>query len=306
MPVGAALTQTLDPTATGSILSFVTPAADGCGMACAYCFIDRRGEETSATLLQPDDYARFIIDAARVQPVAAVTIQGREPLAPSARPWTEAILAAGNAVGAETGLVTNGFWLQECVGLIEAWGCGGVNVSIDSAVPEEHDRMRRAPGAWQRAVTGLRRLSAGRGVTKIAASSLIFPGAARRLSGLARHLEEARVRHWTLSPLLRFGRDGLPRPVAGPAIWSEAIGLLSEEAARHGVTVIADDEFGTQETKFGSAILLRTLSRPGGIMRMAPDGRCTFGADILKDVRGDCVRWLPGQSVGPVVERLLH
>jgi sulfatase maturation enzyme AslB (radical SAM superfamily) len=306
MAVGAALTQSLDPTQNGSILTFVTPASSGCGLRCGFCFIDRRGEETRSGELGPSDYVRFIREAAQAQPIAAVTIQGREPLAPSSLPWTEAILEAGAEIGAETGIVTNGWWLAQSATLVERWGCSSVNVSIDSGTAEEHDRLRRTKDAWRRAFDGLRALRAAPSGTKIVVNSLMFHGSAARLADLPRHLEEVGVRLWALSPLLRFDRQGMPQAAVSAAEWSEALESLSDQAAQHGVTVIADDEFRTMGGTPTPEVLMRSLSRPSGIMRMGPDGRCTFGGAILRSVDGSGVRWRPGESVPNVLQRMMH
>jgi sulfatase maturation enzyme AslB (radical SAM superfamily) len=306
MAVGAAVTQSLDPTEKGSILTFVTPASDGCGLRCGFCFIDRRGEETRFGVLEPGDYARFIQEAAEAHPIAAVTIQGREPLAPSSRPWTEAILTAGAAIGAETGIVTNGWWLAESVEFIERWCCSSVNVSIDSAAAKEHDRLRRTDGAWRRAFNGLRALAASRSTTKVVVNSLMFEGASNRLADLPHYLEKAGVELWALSPLLRFDRDGMPHAALSALAWSEAVGTLTDRASQHGVTVIADDEFRTMDSAPMPEVLMRSLSRPSGIMRMGPDGRCTFGGAILRSVHGNGVRWRPGDNVSKVLQQMVH
>lgn len=306
MPTAAALTSTIDPSVSGAILTFLTPAAQGCGMACGYCFIDRRGEDTLSEVLQPADYARFIREAAALQPVAAVTIQGREPLAPSALPWTEAILAAGAAAGAETGMVTNGLWLKDNVAMLKRLGCSGVTVSIDADTPEWHDRLRRAPGAWRRAMEGLRAASRQGAVKRLAVNSLLFKGAAGRLADMPRHLEEAGVRLWSLSPLLRFDGEGSPHPAMTATEWHESIGFLSARAAQHGITVIADDEFRTMEEAQVPEVIIRSLSRPEGILRMGPDGRCSFGKGILDGIGRGGWTWTPGMAVSEVLQRMPH
>lgn len=309
MAAAVILTPTVDPSAIGSILTFVTPAAQGCGMACGYCFIDRRGEETRIETLQPHDYARFIHEAAKLQRVAAVTIQGREPLAPSSRPWTEAILEAGAAVGAETGIVTNGFWLEDCVPLLAEQKCSGVAVSIDADSPEEHDHLRQTPGAWQRAMDGLRALTDCGAVARVTVSSVFFnKNSVRKLMNLPQHLANAGVTCWSISPMFRFDGQRRPTVAISNAEWSEALSMLSAHAARFGISVIAENEFSTFEGVQAPSVTLRTMSRPQGIMRMGPDGRCSFGKDILAAVAPNENEpfWRPENDVSDIVDRLNH
>ncbi|WP_373491041.1 radical SAM protein [Parasphingorhabdus sp.] len=306
MAAVAVLTTTIDPTAKGTILTFITPATQGCGMACGYCFIDRRGEETRMESLQPEDYSRFIREAADQHQIAAVTIQGREPLAPSSMRWTKAILETGASVGAETGIVTNGLWLQENSALLGELDCSGVTVSIDADSAVAHDRLRRAPGAWERAMDGLRTLTSQGGVARIAVNSLYFKNGISRLLDLPDHLAQAGVKLWSISPMLRYDKFGQPHASVSNEEWIEAIDLLSQRAARYGVSVVADDEFEIHEGARISSAVLRILSRPSGIMRMQPDGRCSFGKEILKSSSSskEDMFWMPDAGVAEIMGQM--
>ncbi len=308
MAAAAVLTSSIDPTASGSILTFLTPAAKGCGQRCSFCFIERREENTQVAELRPEDYARFIRDAAGIQHIAAVTIQGKEPLAPESLPWTKAILEAGAEIGAETGLVTNARWLEESVAWLADLRCRGVTVSIDAGSPAEHDRLRRTPGAWAKAMAGLRALTDHGAVAQVTVNSLYFKNGMLKLADLPRHLANVGVRTWSLSPVLAYDRSGNMRTVVPAKEWASAIEYLSGRASKYGVSVIADDEFSVFERTHIPDVVLRTLSRPDGIMRMGPDGRCSFGKAILHGTKlaTDHVLWHRNMNVSEIIGRMAH
>src|SRR5262245_18806657 len=81
-------------TESGIVLTCIVPAAAGCNVACAFCFIRQRQQILDPAALSPEDFARFIRGAAARQAVRAIAIQGYEPLLPSSLAYTQAILAA--------------------------------------------------------------------------------------------------------------------------------------------------------------------------------------------------------------------
>src|SRR5215471_11392513 len=91
----------------GQFLTFVVPALNGCNLKCTFCLIWQR-REIANTYPRPDDFARFIREAAERAPIFALAIQGYEPLLPESLLYTRAILAAGQFLGRPTTMVTNG------------------------------------------------------------------------------------------------------------------------------------------------------------------------------------------------------
>jgi molybdenum cofactor biosynthesis enzyme MoaA len=302
MGVAAVLTPTVDPTARGALLTFLAPAPDGCGMSCSYCFIEQRREKLDEVILQPADFARFIEEAAASRPVAAVTVQGYEPLADEAMPWTEAILAAGQRIGAETGLVTNGLGLEKYASTLGRLGCTGVTVSIDADTEARHDRLRWRPGAWAAAFNGLaaalREIPQGR----VLVHSVLFPGHAARLAGLPAVLARRGVRLWTVSPFIRFQQDGQAAAHGSQAQLADDLAVLSKAARSAGITFMTDDEFGVLDRPATTGAIsddtpVRTFTVPGNLLRMTPDGACAFGQDVLTMATPDDMRWTPGEDV---------
>jgi len=307
MAVIAVLTASIDPTVKGAILTFIAPAIDGCGMSCPDCFISQRSEQTQPAQLSPADFAKFIRDTASVRQVAAVTLQGFEPLAPSALPWTEAVLAAGHEIGAETGLVTNGLFLTESVSLLRNLNCGGVTISIDADNEIEHDRLRRRPGAWRKAMKGIEHSRAHLSRSVLVVHSVLMPGRKDRLSGLPRILAAAGVRKWAVSPLIHFRPDGTASTHGRAFEIRNRLAELSKIAAENDIDFYADDEFSLLSEVFAEAdpgaeilpsLIVRTLSRPDGLLRLTPDGKCAFGLQILRAIDDRISVWGPDMDVG--------
>src|SRR5262245_56762806 len=93
---------------TGMFLIFIVPAAAGCNLYCSFCIIEQRQKIPGRTVLQPEDFARFIRAAVEQQKIPAIAIQRYEPLLPSSLPYTHAILSAARLHAIPASLVTNG------------------------------------------------------------------------------------------------------------------------------------------------------------------------------------------------------
>ena len=82
--------------------------------------------------------------------LSKLTISGGEPTL--YKDLTE-LIEAGKRYGWEIGLNTNGSLIdRDCAGRLKAAGLNAVSLSVYSAKPELHDRMRGHPGLWQKAV----------------------------------------------------------------------------------------------------------------------------------------------------------
>jgi pyruvate-formate lyase-activating enzyme len=306
MAVAAVLTPSIDPTRKGALLTFIVPSFGGCGMSCAHCFITQRDEQVEKSVLNPSDYAAFIRSAASTRTIAAVTVQGHEPLDPASLPWTEAILATGRDVGAETGLVTNGLYLADSIEILKRFGCGGVTVSIDADSAAQHDRLRGRPGAWQNAMNGLALAMKELPDAVIVVNSVLFTGRAERLAALPGTLAKIGVRRWSVSSLLRFRRHGIATVHGAPAQIHRDMAYLSAAAAAAGIEFYAEDEFSLLQASYADKslgndmlpnITVRTLSRPEGLLRLTPDGKCAFGLGVLRVDHQQSLVWNPESDV---------
>lgn len=159
-------------------LRYVDFAVDyACNLNCAHCFKTSLENKTDRPRLQVSDYRRI---ARECQDLGAIhlSLQGGEV---TLLHNLEDIVRSMSPHRVLFSLTTNGTLITpEFARRLRSWGVDQLNISIDSFVPEEHDRFRGLPGAWQRTFDGLhaaRRSGLNVQVnTTVSKSSLYSPG----------------------------------------------------------------------------------------------------------------------------------
>ncbi len=286
--------------AAGPFLTFIVPARNGCNLKCPFCVVRQRREIADAEL-QPDDFARFVREAAQRGPVVAVAIQGYEPLLPESLPYTQAILAAGRFLRLPTGLVTNGVTLADATDLLATLSPDKIAISIDAADAAVHDHLRGSVGAWAAAVAGIERaIRALTPRTKLVVSSILVPSKRHYLDGMPSLLRDIGINRWIINPLLRVRTDQAGGPVGDRAMLFRDLLRLQEAADSAGISLMVDDEFnhlGHSTACLSQpalrAIRVRTLPPRVEIFRLTPSGQCSVGDDILRRMTPDTPRWRP-------------
>lgn len=124
-----------------------------CNLRCEHCYIDA-GPGVERPELSEEEVIRVAREIAS-HGIPLVVFSGGEPLA-SRKFWVAARELAGRE-RPKLSLSSNGTLITgEVAGRLKALGFTYVGVSIDSLDPRVHDRFRGAPGAWKRAVEGVR------------------------------------------------------------------------------------------------------------------------------------------------------
>lgn len=126
-----------------------------CNLACGHCYLDavqRRREAPDE--LTTEEALRIVDEIGALAPGAMLVLTGGEPLL---RRDLDTLVAAAAARELMPVIGTNGTLLdaRRAVALRSA-GTVGVGISLDSITPAFHDRLRGQPGAWEKAVAGLR------------------------------------------------------------------------------------------------------------------------------------------------------
>jgi MoaA/NifB/PqqE/SkfB family radical SAM enzyme len=299
----AALPEHLPYSLDKTILTFVVPAPDGCNLKCPYCFIDRRKEDATSLDLKPKDYASFIAEVAAREDIGAICIQGYEPLLPESFVYTREILAAGQRLGVPTSLVTNGTYLSDRIEELAALAPHKITVSIDAADGATHDKSRGKIGAFVMALSGLKKAAAHPVLQPVLVlASILMPQKHERLMGMPALAAELGIEHWVVTILQSVGKDEIGGAVGDRRRIFQDLLLLKREAAKHDIAFVVDDEFGTlSEADLGrsvvdiSALRIRRLARPAGTFRLLPTGQCSMGVEILREIREDAPRWMPGE-----------
>ncbi|MEN6609463.1 MAG: radical SAM protein [Methanoregulaceae archaeon] len=125
-----------------------------CPLRCAHCYVNAGEREADGALSTEEAYA--VIDQICELGKPVVILSGGEPLM---RDDIFAIARYGSGKGLKMAMGTSGIHIDEKTAReIKESGIRRVAVSIDSADPAVHDKFRGLPGAWERAVRGIRHL----------------------------------------------------------------------------------------------------------------------------------------------------
>lgn len=160
----------------------VTPR---CPCRCVHCSADRFVTENRSELTTEE--LKGVVDQALDLGVCTMIFTGGEPMVRKDLPE---LIAYTDKDRATVMIFTSGVLLTErnAKRLAEA-GLVSLNVSVDSADPEEHNRLRGVPGAFQRAMDGARRARDHgilTGISTYATHHNVHSGQLRRLIDLAR------------------------------------------------------------------------------------------------------------------------
>ncbi len=123
-----------------------------CNFRCKHCY--QRADKPLPTELSLREKLRVVadLDAAGV---AAIALSGGEP---TIHPDFFPVVRAAASRGMYVAVATNGWMLadEKFAEKAKKAGVRYVEISIDSADPDRHDRFRGVPGAWRRAVQAAR------------------------------------------------------------------------------------------------------------------------------------------------------
>jgi pyruvate-formate lyase-activating enzyme len=278
----------------GLALTFIVPAS-ACNLNCGFCAIKQR-REAERSVLSATDYAYFLEDVVRNAPLAIAAIQGYEPLLLESWPYTMAILKVARRFQVPTGLVTNGILLAERTQDLMDLEPTGVTVSLDSAIPNKHDKLRGQSGAFAKTITGLQSLvGVPQYAKRVTISSVLFPRHRKYLEGMPRLLSDLGISHWVISPLLRIGSREAGGPVGSGWRIIEDLLFLRDRAAQCGVSLVLDDELGMLADGDYADLVVRQFQRPDGLLRLVPNGACSVGKDILRRVGTETAVWRPSE-----------
>jgi len=202
-----------------------------------------------------------------------------------------------------TSLVTNGTHLERWIAELAALQPGMIAVSIDSADPAIHDKVRGKIGAFEDAMRGLRRAAEHPLLMQsLMLASVLMPRRHERLLNMPKLVAELGVKDWVVTVLSDVGKDRIGGPIGERHRTFADLAILKREAERHGVGFLVDDEFGTlahedlaRDIDAIRTLRIRRLAQPFGVYRLLPTGHCSIGPDILMQLGPHTPRWHPSQ-----------
>jgi radical SAM protein with 4Fe4S-binding SPASM domain len=143
-----------------------------CNLACGHCYLDAVQRKSEAPgELTTSEALDVVAQIAEAAPGAMLVLTGGEPLL---RSDLAALIEAASRSRLLPVIGTNGVLLDEKrAGELKAAGAAGVGISLDSATPEFHDRLRGRAGAWAAALAGIR--AARRAGLAVQIQATLFP-----------------------------------------------------------------------------------------------------------------------------------
>jgi MoaA/NifB/PqqE/SkfB family radical SAM enzyme len=250
-------------------LNVTVQVTDACNMRCGHCHNLKVGT-------QHLDLARFrsLVTEFRALRVFNVNVSGGEPLL---HPDVVELVSAVHAAGLSVTMSTNATLLTpKLAHRLAAVGLRRVQVSLDSSVPAEHDRIRGRRNAYDRMVKGLSEFRSN-GITYTLVTTLTHQSAESYESSIDTAFSLGAAAHKVnlVIPQGRACRDTVPsaEQVTG---WTEAFRRKRDEYDGR-MRVMA-------ETMFLTVSALSTAHSGNRARPTCPAGILTCGIDATGDV----------------------
>ena len=123
-----------------------------CNLRCQHCYANASPQGAPDELTT--EQRLEVIDQLDEAGVVSIAFSGGEPLL---TPDIYKILKHTSDTGMQVSIATNGTLLTPTVARkLKEVGVDYVEISIDSPDPKEHDKFRGVPGAWERAIQGIK------------------------------------------------------------------------------------------------------------------------------------------------------
>lgn len=207
-----------------------------CNLACGHCYLDavQRKSECSDEL-NSDEAVSLVHEIAQLAPGAMLVLTGGEPLLRRDLP---VIVAAAVEAGLMPVIGTNGLLLDEKqAAQLRQAGALGVGISLDSAAPPFHDRLRGRAGAWAGAMAGMRAArAAGLGVLM---QTTLFEENLGELPALVQLARDTGVMALNFFFLVCTGRGVTQTDLSGAAYEAALRDILVLQEAAPDVTIRA-------------------------------------------------------------------
>lgn len=257
-----------------------------CNLRCRHCGSACTGEGES---LQPDDIRMVLNSLPDRKPLICLT--GGEPLM---HPAFEEIAETVSGLGFHWGMTTNATLIgPKQAQMLRRTRLSTVSVSLDG-LPESHDRLRCAKGAWDKAVAGIRHLQEAGFDPQV--STVVHPGNLQDLDPLYRVLLKMGITSWRIINVEPIGRA-----------CEEDDLLLDEDAFRKLIAYIREKRFDPScpmEVTFGCSHYLGVAHE-----RMVRDSYFMCGAGLfVASVRanGDICACLDIENRPELVQGNIH
>jgi molybdenum cofactor biosynthesis enzyme MoaA len=261
---------------SGIILTAVLPG--GCPLGCPACIVKQRDERRDKSYLSGEHLFAALNALERRGLLGAAAIVGDEPLQAHCWPLAEAFLSSADDYGVQTAIITSGYNLADYIEQLSELGRTKIVVSLD-AVGEQHDNIRRKPGAFARISEGLRIAKDDPDLLKrLAIATILMPGNRDAVKDVINFTADMGIDQLLLSPLLTSSRMTAlsVHPKIMKDAWQDMPALL-EQAELVGVKLRISDEFGVlgdwQDRLSATGIEILAPREPARLVRVDAAGR---------------------------------
>lgn len=200
-----------------------------CNLVCAHCYLDAVQRKSEARDELDTDAALAVVgELSRMAPGAMLVLTGGEPLL---RPDLLRLVQAAADGGLVPVVGSNGTLLdaRRAASLKEA-GAAGVGISLDSAAPGFHDRLRGVTGAWasaRRAIAAARKAG-----LEVVVQTTVFEENRDHLGALAQFAAEAGAMAFNVFFLVCTGR-GVTQTDLASASYEQTLHEIVRLQGRH-------------------------------------------------------------------------
>ena len=250
----------------------------GCNLNCPFCIVAKRDERREQSYVTADHLLGLQDATARRGLLGGAAIVGDEPLQSHCWPTARAFLRHDERCERPTALITNGYNLIDFADELRQLKSTKILISLDAA-SEEHDAIRRKPGAFARISEGIRvAVEHPELRERLAIAAILMPGNLNGIAEIIAFTAANRIPQLLLSPLLTSSRD---EPLTiHPKVMREAwraIPQLQAQAEAAGVKLRLSDEFavlGPWEEKLAeTGIEIMAPKEPARLIRVDAAGR---------------------------------
>ncbi len=269
-----------------------------CNLACSHCYLDavQRGRASSDEL-STDEACRVMTQVAELAPGAMLVLSGGEPLL---RRDLAMLVRQAGMQGLAPVIGTNGTLLTERrARALKETGATGVGISLDSAAPAFHDRLRGVPGAWRAALRGA--AAARRAGIALLLQTTLFEENCKELAALADLAEALGAMALNFFFLVCTGR-GATRTDLAPAAYEETLARIVELQRRRPQLLIRARcapylrrllglRAGESTDGYGAWSSACLAGR--GYFRITPSGQmtpCPYSPEVIGDLRQAALR----------------
>jgi sulfatase maturation enzyme AslB (radical SAM superfamily) len=250
----------------------------GCNLGCPFCIVSKRNERREKSDVTADHLIELRATIERRGLLGGAAVVGDEPLQDHCWPTARTFLQCDEDYKLPTALISNGYNLVDFVDELRKLKTTKILISLDAA-SEEHDVIRRKPGAFARISEGIRVAVQYPDLReRLAIAAILMPGNLDGISKIISFTAANAIPQLLLSPLLTSARNEplTVHPKVMREAW-RAIPPLLEQANAEGVKLRLSDEFaalGAWESKLAeTGIEIMAPKEPARLIRVDAAGR---------------------------------